>query len=101
MSSERPQNPITIEEIVSNAKEIMIRNGKHVPLLIMEADNKVAAGQIPDISPTHGERVELMRFLGQVVAKSGRVNHLQQVFMVTEGWMSEPREEEGKLIRPS
>ncbi len=101
MSPEKNENPITLEEIVSNAKEIMIRDGKHVPILIMEANNKVVAGQIPDMPPTHGERVELMRFLGQAAAKSGRVNQLQQVFMVTEGWMSEPREEEGKLIRPS
>jgi hypothetical protein len=59
------------------------------------------AGQIPNMPPTHGERVELMRFLGQAAAKSGRINQLQQVFMVTEGWMSEPREEKGELIRPS
>ena len=101
MSPERPQSPITLEEIVSNAKEIMMRDGKHVPVLIIEADHKVVAGQIPDMPPTHGERVELMRFLGQAAAKSGRVNQLQQVFMVTEGWMSEPREEKGELIRPS
>lgn len=93
MSPERSHNPITLEEIVSNAQEIMMRDGKHVPVLIMEADNKVMAGQILDMPPTHGERVELMHFLGQAAAKSGRVNQLQQVFMVTEGWMSEPREE--------
>jgi hypothetical protein len=101
MTPERPQPPITLEEVVSNAKEIMMREGKHIPVLIMEADHKVVAGQIPDMPPTHGERVELMRFLGQAAAQSGRVNHLQQVFMVTEGWMSEPKEVEDKLIRPS
>ena len=78
-----------------------MRDGKHVPVIIMEADSKVMAGQIRDMPPTHGERVELMRFLGQAAAKSGRVNQLQQAFMVTEGRMSEPREEEGTLIRPS
>lgn len=101
MSPERNQNPITLEEIISNAKEIMVRDGKHVPVLIMEADNKVVAGQITDMPPTHGERVELMRFLGQAAAKSGRVNYLQQVFMVTEGWMSEPKEDKGRFIPPS
>jgi hypothetical protein len=85
MSPESNQNPITLEEIISNAKEIMLRDGNHVPVLIMEADNKLVAGQIPDMPPTHGERVELMHFLGQAAAKSGRVNQLQQVFMVTEG----------------
>jgi len=101
MSPERNQNPITLEEIVSNAKEIMLRDGNHVPVLIMEADNKVVAGQIRDMPPTHGERVELMRFLGQAAAKSGRVSHLEQVFMVSEGWMSEPSEDKPTSLRPS
>lgn len=51
--------------------------------------------------PNHGERVELLRFLGQVAAKSGRIDQLKQVFMVTEGWMSEPSEDIPTRIRPS
>ena len=101
MSPERAQNPITLEEIISNAKEIMLRDGKHVPVLIIEADNKLVAGQIPDMPATHGERVELLRFLGQAAAKSGRVNQLQQVFMVSEGWMSVASEDQPAEIRPS
>src|SRR5918996_2946281 len=101
MSPERNQYHITIEEIISNAKEVMLREGKHIPVLIVEGGKNLIAGQIPNMPPTHGERVELMRFLGQAAAKSGRINQLQQVFMVTEGWMSEPREEKGELIRPS
>ena len=101
MSPERNQNPITFEEIISYAKEIMLRDGKHVPVLIIEADNKLVAGQIPDMPATHGERVELLRFLGQAAAKSGRVNQLQQIFMVTEGWMSVASEDKPAEIRPS
>lgn len=57
--------------------------------------------QIPDMPATHGERVEFMNFLGQAAAKSGRVDQLQQVFLVTEGWMSEPSEDVPTRIRPS
>ncbi len=101
MSPEQEQNTITLEEIISNAKEIMLRDGNHVPVLIMEADNKLVAGQIPDMPPTHGERVKLMRSLGQAAAKSGRVNQLQQIFMVTEGWMSMADEDKPAELRPS
>lgn len=73
MSPERNQNPITLEEIISNAKEIMLRDGHHVPILIVEGGKSLVAGQIADMPPTHGERVDLMRFLGQAAAKSGRV----------------------------
>jgi len=79
----------------------MLRDGKHVPVLIMEASKNLVVGQIPDMPATHGERVELMRFLGQAAAKSGRVDQLQQVFMVSEGWMSMASEDKPAEIRPS
>lgn len=101
MSPERGQDRISFEEIISNAKEIMIRDGKHVPILIMEASKNSVVGRIPDMPETHGERRELMRFLGQAAAKSGRVDQLQQVFMVSEGWMSMASEDQPVEIRPS
>jgi hypothetical protein len=67
----------------------------------MEADNKIVAGQIPDMPATHGERMELMHFLGQAAGKSGRVEQLRQVFMVLEGWMSVATEDKPPQVRPS
>ena len=101
MSPERNQNSITLEEIISNAKEIMLRDGYHVPVVILEVDKKLMGAQIPDMPATHGERVQLLHFLGQAAAKSGRVNQLQQVFMVNEGWMSVASEDMPAEIRPS
>lgn len=101
MSPERNQNPLTLEQIISNAKEIMLRDGNHVPMLIVEGRKSLVAGPIPDLPETHKERVELMRSLGQASAKSGRVDHLQQVFMVSEGWMSVASEDQPVEIRPS
>jgi hypothetical protein len=49
MSPERNENPITLEEIISNAKEIMLRDGYHVPVVIMEVDKKLMGAQIPSI----------------------------------------------------
>jgi len=45
--------------------------------------------------------VEYMRFLGQVAAKSGRIDQLQQVFMVSEGWMSIAHENKPPEMIPS
>jgi hypothetical protein len=101
MSPERDQHQISLAEIISNAKEIMLRDGQHLPTLIVEGSKTLVAGQIPDLPATHSERVELMRFLGQAAAKSGRVDQLQQVFMVSEGWMSEPSGDRQADIRPS
>jgi len=101
MSPERGQYQISLEEIISNAKEIMFRDGNHVPILIVEAGKNLVAGQIQDMPETHGERIELMRFLGQAAAKTGRVDQLQQVFMVSEGWMSVASEDKPLEMRPS
>ena len=101
MSPETDQNRISIEEIISNAKEIMLRDGNHVPMLIVEGGKSLVAGPIPDLPETHKERLELMRSLGQTTAKSGKVDHLQQVFMVSEGWMSVASKDEPAQIRPS
>lgn len=101
MSPEREQDHITIEEIISNAKEIMLRDGQHIPTLIVEGSKSLVGGQIPDLPATHGERVALMRFLGQAAAKSGRVDGLQQIFLVTEGWMSVANEDKPAEMRPS
>jgi len=100
MTPERNQNPVTFEEIVSNAKEIMIKAGHHVPIVIVEASNNLIAGQIRDLPATHGERARLMQFLGRATAKSGRVDRLQQVFMASEGWMSVANEDTPVDVRP-
>jgi len=101
MSPERGGYRISLEEIISNAKEITLRNGNHVPVLVVEVSKNLVVGQIPEMPGTHGERSELMHFLGQAAAKSGRVGSLQQVFMVSEGWMSAASDEKPAGITPS
>jgi hypothetical protein len=101
MLPEREQGHITLAEVISNAKEVMLRYGKHVPTLIMEASNNLVVTQVPSMPVTHGERMEFMRFVGQVAAKSGRVDQLQQVLLVTEGWMSLAKEDKLADLPPS
>jgi hypothetical protein len=101
MSPERESAHITFEEVIANAKEVLFRDGNHVPVLIVDANKSLLAGQIPDLPPSHGERVALMRLLGQAAALSGSVDQLNQVFMVSEGWMSEPSEGQPTDLRPS
>ena len=101
MSPERSSYEISFEEIISNAKEKMLLDGKIEPILVIESSKSLVIVPLQDMPETHGERIGLMRFLGQVTAKSGRVNQLQQVFMVTEGWMIKANEDEHVKTRPS
>ena len=104
MRSEREQpepKHISFEEVVSHAKDVMLQEGRHVPVVIMEAANNILVSHIPDMPSTHGERVDLMQFLGQVAARSGKVDGLEQVFMVSEGWMRETKDESQSTLPPS
>ena len=101
MSPERSSYEISFEEIISNAKERMLLDGKIEPILVIESSKSLVIVPLQDMPETHGERIGLMRFLGQFTAKSGKVNQLQQVFMVTEGWMSKATKSKPSKMRPS
>ncbi len=95
MSAERNQYRIGFEEITRTAKELTIQNGQHMPLLIIEGSRNQIICQVQAIPDTHGMRMEMMRIFGQAAAKSGKVGRLEQVFFISEGWMSVASE--GKL----
>lgn len=101
MSPERKKPNISFEEVISQAKETILRAGNHQPALIAVGDKKLVYGEIPDIPPTYGARVHLLRFLGQASAKSGVIGKLNKAYMVTEGWMSAVSEDKPSNIRPS
>jgi hypothetical protein len=50
---------------------------------------------------THGERLELMRLFGQAAAMDGRIGRLEQVFFISEGWMSMASQDKAPEMRPS
>jgi len=70
MSPERKEHTISLDEVISNAKEMTLKDGHHTPILIVEGSKNLIVSQFQEISETHGERIELMRFAGQAVAKA-------------------------------
>jgi hypothetical protein len=58
-------------------------------------------GQLQDMPDTHGKRLELMRRFGAAAARNGGVGRLDQVFFVSEGWMSVATKERPPDLRPS
>jgi len=101
MSPERECYHIGFEEIVSNAKEVLLKDGKHVPILIVDGGQGLLISQLNELPATHQERTELMRFIGLTTAMSGKLRSLKQVFMVSEGWMSVVRKDDQRLMPPS
>ena len=103
MSPERNRNNylISFDEVASNAKEAVLENGGQAPVLIVEGSKNIIVIPIEKMPDTHGERLGIMRFVGQVAAKSGRIGNLQQVFFLSEGWMSAARNGETPELKPS
>ena len=101
MSPERKPNQYSFEEIVQLVKEVTLRDGMHVPLLIAEGSIQGIAGQIPTLPETHEERVDLMHSAGYFTAKSGGIGILRQVILISEGWMSVSEKGDFPKVRPA
>jgi hypothetical protein len=101
VSPERSQYRISFEGLANHAKEITIQDGHHVPILIVEGSRRLAVSHIQEMPETHGERLQLMQLFGQAAAESGKFGKLEQVFFVSEGWMSVSTTEKPPSNRPS
>jgi hypothetical protein len=101
VSPERNQYRIQFEDLANHAKEITLQDGHHVPILIVEGSRRLAVSHIQEMPETHGERLQLMQLFGQAAAESGKFGRLQQVFFVSEGWMSVSTKEQPSSNRPS
>lgn len=103
MSKERRQElpPILFESVVELAKETALRDGGHVPTLVIDATHQPVILQIPELASTHEMRVEQMFIAGMALAQHAHVGRLRQIVFVSEGWMSEPQEGQLPEIPPS
>jgi len=101
MSPERKYYRTSIDEIISNAQEIILRDGHHVSIMIVEGSRDMLVSQLRKFPDTHEARMELIRFIGLTTAMSGKFGKLRQVFMVSEGWMSIASQDKPSKRRPS
>lgn len=101
MSAERGEYKASFENLIQKAKEITLQDGNHVPILIVEGSRGLAISQMRDVPDTHGERLDLMRSMGQAAAMSGKLGRLRQVFFISEGWMSVANQGKAPEMRPS
>ena len=63
MSPERNEYKLSFDEVVANAKDFVLKDGHHTPILIVEGSKNLIVSQIQEMPETHGERMEMMRFI--------------------------------------
>jgi len=102
MSPERRgKYQVNFEQVALNAKELTLRDGHHVPILIVEGSMKYLINTFREMPDTHQARAQMMDLIGRTFATNGRIGRLRQVFFICEGWMSMGRKENLPKIRPS
>jgi hypothetical protein len=89
------------EDIVRVAKEMVLRDGYHIPILIVDGSRQPAFLQITDMADTHEARARQMFAAGVRVARDGRMGRLRHVYFVTEAWLSVATDDQPPYLPPS
>lgn len=79
----------------------MIQDGYHVPTLIAEGDKQPIITAVEPFAKTHEGRAQQLFVLGFTLAQLGEIGVLQQVFLITEAWMSVAQDGELPDVAPS
>ena len=101
MSAESSPGRYTIDEVVKIAQEVLLEHGNNVPTIIAEGEKGSAINQLLPFPQTHEGRRERLFIAGLMLAQSGRVGNLKQVFFVSDGWLSLVDETGPPQIPPS
>ena len=94
-------NSLTIEQVAAIAKENLLRDGYHVPMVLVDGSKIDVAVQITEFGDTFEERRRQMFHAGFALAQENVVGVLQQIFFVSEGWMSVGTAEKQPFYPPS
>src|SRR5258706_13440624 len=98
---DRQPEPHTIEQVASIAKDNTLRDGYHVPMVLADGSINQAAIQIAEPGKTSEERQYQMFQAGFLLSQENSIGLLQQVFFVSEGWMSAGTTEQAPITPPS
>jgi hypothetical protein len=100
MSKERIQKEPDIEEIASIARETLLKDGSHIPTVIVVGTLGQGMAQLHGDLETSEDRAKVMWFLGKAFRTESKIGKLQKIFFIGEAWMSATARS-GVNIRPS
>ncbi len=87
---------LTLKDVVRVAQDVALNQGGHTPMLVVEGRRNTMGYQVPEMVDSHEGRTQQFFMIGLMLASVAEIGVLQQVFFISEGWMSVV--EEGKEI---
>jgi hypothetical protein len=92
---------LTIEVLTEIASEAALSLGGHQPTIVVEGVDKTLVTKITELAESHEGRLFQMYSAGWIVAQSGQIGILEQVFLVTEAWLSLREPDHDPQLAPS
>lgn len=89
------------EFIAEIASENILAHGFHPPTIIVHGSRGSTVAQFESLSDTHQERLRTMFFVGKDLARRVEIGALEQVYLISEAWMSKPKEDGTVDLPPS
>lgn len=100
MPDKKETHPESLNIIAELARIEALKHDGHVPTLLVTGTEKGMVGQLPELPDTHEGRAQILFNAGYTLAQEGNIGVPIQVFLISEAWLSLPKD--GKLkVRPS
>lgn len=101
MHPEKGSKNFNIDDVIRLAKEITLRDGSHIPTLIVEGSDNSVFAPFETLPETQEERSHMMFAAGVAIGQSGQIGKLERLYFISEGWMSVVEKENPTILPPS
>jgi len=98
---EQPREPLTIEAVSQEAREVLLHEGQHLPTVIIEGIQKTIVMRLIGVPPTHDQRLTQMFAAGYQLGVRVDLGGLRQIFHISEAWLSRVQPGEVLQLPPS
>ena len=101
MEVESKLGQTNFEEKISLIKETTLERGGHAPTVIVEGSKSPVMIQFETVPDSHEERAQMMYSVGIALAQSDRAGEIEEIWFISEGWMSKARQGSEIKLPPS
>lgn len=98
---EQPHAPLTMEVVSQEAREVLLREGQHLPTVIVEGIQKTIVMRLIGVPPTHDQRLAQMFSAGYQLGARVDLGGVRQIFHISEAWLSRVQPGEALELPPS